>query len=147
MSLYMKYEGNKCVKYSDSDIYRNTGLKIYWLMHEKEEYPRYWMGQLDPLSYCASVYGAQGFEAEYVGVIWGRDLVWRSGKWEVNPGVITDYVGGQSSLMNIARRDKRRAYQLLVNRYIILLTRGTKGVYVFPEDRETYEHLIKQISM
>jgi len=134
------------LKYSDLDIYKGLNLEIYWLMDEKEEYPRYWMGELDPLKYCASVYGAQGFEAEYVGVIWGRDLVWRSNKWDVNPEVITDYLGGSDSLMKIAWRDKQRAYKLLVNRYIVLLTRGIKGVYIFPEDRETYEHLSKQLS-
>ncbi|OYT40265.1 MAG: ATP-binding protein [Desulfurococcales archaeon ex4484_58] len=139
--LCMKYRGGRCIKYSDLDIYRDTGLEIYWLMDEKEEYPRYWMGLLDPLKYCASVYGAQGFEAEYVGVIWGRDLVWRNSRWEVNPDVITDYVGGKDSLKQIARRDKNRAYKLLVNRYIILLTRGTKGTYVFFEDNETREYI------
>jgi len=144
--LCMEYRSGRCEKYSDLDIYKDLGLEIYWLMDEREEYPRYWMGELDPLKYCASVYGAQGFEAEYVGVIWGRDLVWREGKWVVNPDAITDYVGGRYSLAEIARRDEQRAYQLLVNRYIVLLTRGTKGVYVFPEDRETREHLAEQVS-
>ncbi len=141
--LCMKYDRKekKCIKYSDLDIYRGTGLKIYWLMDEREEYPRYWMGYLDPLKYCASVYGAQGFEAEYVGVIWGRDLIWRNNGWVVNPDVITDYVGGKYSLKKIARRDKARAYKLLVNRYLILLTRGTKGVYVFFEDTITRDHV------
>ncbi len=99
-------------------------------MDEKTEYPAYWMGKLDPLSYCASVYGAQGFEVEYVGVVWGRDLIWR-GKWTVNPGPITDNVGGNNSLASIARRNRERALFLLRNRYLILLTRGTKRVYVF----------------
>ncbi len=145
--LCRKYRNGKCVERSDLNIYRGTNLRIYWLMHEREEYPRYWMGLLDPLSFCASVYGAQGFEAEYVGVVWGRDLVWRNGRWEVNPSVITDYVGGRDSLRSIARRDRGRAYRLLVNRYMVLLTRGTKGVYVFAEDEETSKHLIKQAEL
>jgi len=144
--LCRKYYGFRCVEYSDLNIYSNTGLKIYWLMDEKNEYPRYWMGELgDPLKYCASVYGAQGFETEYVGVIWGRDFIWRSGKWEVNPNVITDYVGDEYSLKNIAQKDRERARELLINRYKILLTRGMKGVYVFFEDKETYEHIRKQL--
>jgi len=70
--LCKKMAGGRCVEYSDLDIYKDSGFEIYWLMDEKNEYPSYWMGQMDPLAYCTSVYGAQGFEAEYVGVIWGE---------------------------------------------------------------------------
>jgi len=132
------------LEYSDLDIYKGKGIKIYWLMHEKEEYPRYWMGELDPLEYRASVYGAQGFEAEYVGVVWGRDLIWRDG-WVVNPEPITDNVGGPYSLKTIAQRDKLRALRLLKNRYLILLTRGTRGVYLFFEDKETERYVLSRL--
>jgi hypothetical protein len=63
-------------------------------MHERVEYPRYRNGELDPLKYCSLVYGAQVFDAHYVGVVWGRDLIWRNNVWTVNPDPITDYVGG-----------------------------------------------------
>ncbi len=141
--LCKKYrtERRRCVEYSDLDIYKGLGLEIYWLMDEKTEYPKYWMRELDPLKYCASVYGAQGFEAEYVGVVWGRDLIWREDGWVVNPEVITDNVGGPRSLAHIARRDPERALQLLKNRYLILLTRGTKGVYIYFEDKKTKEYV------
>lgn len=135
----------KCIK-SDLDIYKNTNLRIYWLMDEKTEYPQYWMGQIDPLSRCASVYGVQGFEAEYVGVIWGRDLVWRNKSWTVNSEPITDNVGGRHSLLKIARKDKERALALLKNRYLIMLTRGTKGVYIFFEDEETKNYIKSMLS-
>ncbi|QKR00887.1 DUF2075 domain-containing protein [Metallosphaera tengchongensis] len=134
---------DKKVEVSDLDIYKGVDLKsvvgkdkIYWLMNAKTEYPHYWRtgGGIDR---CASVYGVQGFEAEYVGVVWGRDLVWRGGQWVVNPDPITDYVGGNKSLEKTARRDKGRALQLLRNRYYVMLTRGIKGVYVFAEDEET----------
>ncbi|MHB9301521.1 DNA/RNA helicase domain-containing protein [Thermofilum pendens] len=115
---------------------------VTWLMDEKEEYPKYWCGELgNPLTRCASVYGAQGFEADYVGVVWGRDMVWRCGPlgcgWSVNPDAITDYVGGQYSLEKLARKDPGKALELLKNRYYIMLTRGIKGTYIYPEDGET----------
>ncbi len=125
---------------SNLDIYKGLNIKVYWLMDEKAEYPVYWMGRMDPLSRCASVYGAQGFEAEYVGVVWGRDLIWR-GEWIVNPDAITDYIGNRYSLRSLAKVDPKKALKLLKNRYLILLTRGTKGAYVFFEDRETKEHV------
>jgi len=130
----------RCVERSDLEIYRGLGLDVYWLMDEKTEYPRYWSGGLDPLAYCASVYGAQGFEAEHVGVVWGRDLVWR-GRWTVNPRVITDDVGGDKSLKKIAQTDRERALLLLRNRYLILLTRATKSVHLFVEDAETRDYI------
>lgn len=130
----------KCKESSDLDIYKDLGIEIYWLMDEKKEYPMYWMGKLDPLKYCASVYGAQGFEAEYVGVIWGRDLIWRDG-WMVNPDPITDNIGNENSLASLAKKNKSRALELLKNRYLILLTRGTKGTYVFFEDDRTRKYV------
>ena len=51
---------------------------ISWLMDETTEYPQYWIEGKDALKKCASVYGAQGFEADYAGVIWGKDLIWRN---------------------------------------------------------------------
>ncbi|BCS93285.1 DNA/RNA helicase domain-containing protein [Metallosphaera javensis (ex Sakai et al. 2022)] len=127
---------------SGFSLYRNVDLRnvvgrdrITWLMDPKKDYPLYWTRRSD-LSRCASVYGAQGFEASYVGVVWGRDLVWRGG-WSIDPGPITDDVGGRHSLKRLASRDPKRALELLKNRYYIMLTRGIKGVYIFPEDRET----------
>ncbi|QGA53838.1 DUF2075 domain-containing protein [Sulfolobus sp. E5-1-F] len=125
---------------SGFELYKNTGLKIKWLMDEKTEYPKYWKGELDPLTYCASVYGAQGFEADYVGVVWGRDMIWRNG-WTVNPDPITDYVGHRNSLKKIAKEDKAKALELLKNRYYVMLTRGIRGVYLFFEDQRTGEHV------
>ncbi|AAK41569.1 DUF2075 domain-containing protein [Saccharolobus solfataricus] len=125
---------------SGFDLYKNTSLRVKWLMDEKTEYPKYWRGELDPLQYCASVYGAQGFEADYVGVVWGRDMIWRD-SWTVNPDLtpITDYVGGRDSLKKVLKRHKTKALKLLKNRYYIMLTRGIRGVYLFFEDRQTGE--------
>ena len=129
-----------CEEYSDLDIYKGLELEVYWLMDERTEYPDYWMGKLDPLKYCASIYGAQGFEAEYVGVIWCRDLIWRNG-WKVNPKPITDNIGNTFSLAKLARSNPKQALKLLKNRYLILLTRGTKGTFIFFEDFETAEYV------
>ncbi|AWR98550.1 DUF2075 domain-containing protein [Metallosphaera hakonensis] len=131
---------------SGFDLYKNVNIRIKWLMDEKVEYPKYWRGELDPLGYCASVYGAQGFEADYVGVVWGRDMIWRD-SWTVDPSPITDYVGGGNSLSKIAKRDKDRALKLLKNRYYVMLTRGIRGVYIFFEDYQTGEKMKQLINV
>jgi DUF2075 family protein len=122
---------------SGLSVYRNLGVDVYWLMDEKHEYPKYWIGRLNPLEYCASVYGAQGLEADYVGVVWGRDLVRRGQRWSVDFQAITDKVGGKLSLRSIAKKDQEKALNLLLNRYYVLLTRGIRGTYVFFEDDAT----------
>ena len=115
--------------------------EIKWLMDPKTEYPQYWMGiHNDPFKYCASIYGSQGFETDFVGLIWGEDLVWRN-KWVVQPNKITDNIGGRSSLKNVCLKNPDKGKEMLFNRYRILLTRGMKGTYVYFEDAETFDHM------
>ena len=123
------------------NIYKDANIHVEWLMDERKEYPRYWSTKKRELNKCASVYGAQGFEAEYVGVVWGRDLIWR-GRWEINPSVITDNVGGNKyGLKSIAMKNREKALELLKNRYYVMLTRAIKGVYLFFEDERTKEFI------
>ncbi|BCU71523.1 DNA/RNA helicase domain-containing protein [Stygiolobus caldivivus] len=72
------------------------------------------------------------------------------GGWTFDPDPITDYIG-RNSLMKIAKKckDKKcreKVLALLRNRYYVMLTRGTKGVYVFFEDKSTEEAVEKLIS-
>lgn len=113
--------------------------EIKWLMDPKTEYPPYWIENKEPLKYCASIYGCQGFESDYIGLIWGEDLVWRDG-WTVQPEMIKDNIGGKYSLKHLSVSDPDKAKKLLINRYRILITRGMKGTYVYFEDAQTYEH-------
>ncbi|SJK84809.1 NERD domain protein [Cuniculiplasma divulgatum] len=115
--------------------------EIKWLMDPKTEYPQYWMGlHENPFKYCASIYGSQGFETDYVGLIWGEDLVWRD-KWVVQPEKITDTIGGRSSIKSVCKSNPERGKEMLFNRYRILLTRGMKGTSVYFEDADTFDHM------
>lgn len=125
---------------SGLDIYKGTGLDVYWLMDPKTEYPAYWSGRMNPLERCASVYGSQGFETQFAGLVWGRDMIWRNG-WIVNEGPITDNIGYNHSLKRLSKKEPHRALKLLQNRYYIMLTRGIRGIDLFFEDQETGEHV------
>jgi len=102
-------------------------------MDEREQYPRYWYkGESNKLTHCASIYGCQGLEADYVGVIWGRDFVYRNGGWELGENCEDDV--GRPSLKRLFERAKNGdekardlALKLLINRYRIFLTRGIHG--------------------
>ena len=125
---------------SGLDIYKGTGLDVYWLMDPKTEYPAYWSGKMNPLERCASVYGSQGFETQFAGLVWGRDMIWRNG-WYVNESSITDNIGYNYSLKRLSKTDPGKALKLLQNRYYIMLTRGIRGIDLFFEDQQTGEHV------
>jgi DUF2075 family protein len=126
---------------SGFDHYKGKNLEIYWLMDAKTQYPAFWYKkQSNELTHCASIYGCQGFEADYVGVVWGRDLVWRNGQWELGPNC-EDTIGDPSLKELFKKRDRESALPLLVNRYRIFLTRGIHGAYVYCEDAETAQQL------
>jgi len=128
--------------------YKGLDIRIYWLMDPKTEYPSYWLtNKSNELTHCASIYGCQGFEADYVGVIWGRDLVWRQNGWQLGDNC-EDYVGNPSlkEIIEKAKKGDKQsealAIEFLKNRYRILLTRGILGTYVYCEDDETLNYLL-----
>jgi len=75
------------------------------------------------------IYTAQGFEFDYVGVIFGTDLVYRHG---------AGWVGNQTeSYDTVVTRAGDRFIDLVKNTYRVLLTRGMKGCFVYFADKET----------
>ena len=77
------------------------------------------------------VYSAQGFEFDRVGVIWGEDLVWRSGQWVSQKKKSFDRPVKSSSEMT----------RLVRNAYRVLLTRGMKETRLLVLDPETRQHV------
>jgi len=79
------------------------------------------------------VYTAQGFEFDYVGVIFGQDLVYRfaTQTWQGQPDFCFD---------TVVKRGGDRLVELLKHSYRVLLTRGLKGCYVFFVDKETRDY-------
>jgi uncharacterized protein len=89
----------------------------------------YWAYDSGGLDQVGCIYTAQGFEFDYVGVIWGRDLRYEPG---------TGWVGDRA-VSNDApvKRAKERFLALVKNTYRVLLSRGMKGCFVYFEDPET----------
>jgi hypothetical protein len=78
------------------------------------------------------IYSAQGFEFDRVGVIWGPDLVWRSGAWVAQPASSHDLP---------VKRSGEAMLGLVRNAYRILLTRGAKETMLLCLDDETRRHV------
>lgn len=89
----------------------------------------FWAHDAGGLEQVGCIYTAQGFEFDYVGVIWGRDLRYEPG---------TGWVGDRT-VSNDApvKKSKDRFLDLVKNTYRVLLSRGMKGCYVYFEDPET----------
>ena len=97
-----------------------------------------WATHPKGLNQVGCVYTAQGFEFDYVGVIWGRDLRW-------DPATI-DWTGDLShSHDSIVKRSGERFTDLVKRTYRVLLTRGLKGCYVFLGDARTAERMVASV--
>ncbi len=86
-----------------------------------------------------SIYTIQGFEFEYVGVIFGKDLVYDQGKgeWAGHP---------ENSADSVVKRSKETFLQNVKNTYRVLMTRGMKGCYVYFLDKDTKEFVQSRIN-
>ncbi|MBI2607593.1 MAG: DUF2075 domain-containing protein [Candidatus Doudnabacteria bacterium] len=80
-----------------------------------------------------TVYTAQGFEFEYIGVIIGNDLVYDrvTKKWKAIP---------ENSYDKAVVRNNQELTQHLKHVYRVLLSRAHKGVYVYFMDKNTEEY-------
>jgi hypothetical protein len=97
-----------------------------------------WAHDPNGLNQVGCVYTAQGFEFDYVGVIFGLDLVFDpwTGKWLGDP---------QNSADPIVRRSKGAFLDLVKNTYRVLLSRGIKGCYVYFMDENTRNFVISRM--
>jgi DUF2075 family protein len=83
------------------------------------------------------IYSAQGFEFDYVGVIFGKDLRWDP---ESNTWVIDLQESRDQGFKNGLRRDDELALEKLKHIYRVLSTRGMKGTYFYFLDEATRRH-------
>lgn len=100
----------------------------------------YWATDPGGLEQVGCIYTAQGFEYDYAGVVFGRDLVWRPRKgWVGQPEFSRDSIvkrGGE--------KDPASYAALVKNAYRVLLTRGLQGCYVYFQDDQTRDFLLSR---
>lgn len=126
---------------------RFGGWRAPWIerteQHATPTNSRYTKWATDDAYYAqvGSIYSAQGFEFDYIGLIFGDDLVWRDGRWVADIGKNKD---------SVFKRDLKStggdAAEHLRNIYRVLLTRGMKGTFVFFLDQETRRHFEELMS-
>ena len=89
-----------------------------------------WAYEAGGVDQVGCVYTAQGFEFDYVGVIFGSDL-----RYELDRQAWTGDPTGSCDA--VVKRSKDRFVDLVKNTYRVLLSRGLKGCYVYFMDRDT----------
>src|SRR5439155_12613898 len=100
----------------------------------------FWANDPAGIEQVGCVYTAQGFEYDYAGVIFGRDLVWRPRKgWIGQPEYSQDTIVKRG-----AKQDPDRFTELVKNTYRVLLTRGLRGCYVHFEDEATRDFVLSR---
>ncbi len=95
-----------------------------------------WAETEDGESQVGCIYSAQGFEFTRIGVIWGRDLVWRGDRWIAQPNESQD---------RPVKAPSADTLTLVRNAYRVLLTRGLQETRLLVLDEETRGHVEKSL--
>jgi len=103
----------------------------------------FWASDPGGVDQVGCVYTAQGFEFDYVGVVFGRDLVYRGRQgWVGQPEFSHDSV-----VKGAAKDSLERFTELVKQTYRVLLTRGLKGCYVHFEDAQTRDFVLSRLEI
>jgi hypothetical protein len=91
----------------------------------------FWASDPGGIDQIGCIYTAQGFEFDYAGVLFGRDLVYdpATSAWVGRPACSHDRV--------VRTRSGARFIDNVKNAYRVLLTRGMQGCYVYFDDPAT----------
>lgn len=109
-----------------------------------------WIIQPDSVTEVGCIHTCQGLEIDYVGVIIGPDLIARNGKIitvpEARASTDKSIHGWKKLMEKDPETTKKRLDLIIKNTYRTLMTRGTKGCYVYFTDKETGEYFKKHLS-
>jgi hypothetical protein len=97
-----------------------------------------WATDPNGIDQIGCVYNIQGFELDYIGVIWGRDL-----RYDLDRQL---WIGDKAqSADSVVKRSKDKFVDLVKNTYRVLLSRGMKGCYVYFMDKDTERYVRSRI--
>ena len=101
---------------------------------------------VDPNSFeqVGCIHSTQGLEFDYVGIIIGKDLLFRHGIVVTDKNAVAQS-DGSSGVRKCS--DIVLCNRIIRNTYRTLLSRGQKGCFVYCEDEELREYLKKRIAL
>ena len=101
---------------------------------------------VDPNSFeqVGCIHSTQGLEFDYVGIIIGKDLIYRHGIIMTNK----DAVAKSDSSSGVRKcNDHMLCNKIIRNTYRTLLSRGQKGCFVYCEDEALRDYLKERIKL
>ena len=117
----------------DGSLVKDVKIGDFEMPWEKKN--EFWKWATDPsgMEQVGTIYTSQGFEFDYIGVIFGKDLVYdlTKQKWIVKP---------ENSHDTMVTRNNTDLAMHLKNVYRVLMSRAHKGVYVYFMDKATEEY-------
>lgn len=103
-----------------------------------------WIGSKNAPEEVGSIYTVQGDDLNYVGVIIGKDLIYRNGRLVFNRDAYADSGAMKRNQRQVANNEKISEKDLLeqvLRTYRVLLNRAVKGVYIYACDDELRDYL------
>jgi len=123
----------------DGSLVNDVKIDDFEMPWEKKDQFWRWATDDSGMEQVGTVYTAQGFEFDYIAVIFGNDLIYnlKNNKWESVPGKSFDsqVIRNNSNLTNH-----------LKNVYRVLLSRAHKGVYVYFMNKDTEKYFKSHMS-
>lgn len=112
------------------------GLEMPW--EKKDEFWK-WATDNSGMDQVGTVYTAQGFEFDYIGVIFGNDVVFDKTK--------NDWISiPKNSHDSMVTRNNIDLTKHLKHVYRVLMSRAHKGVYIYFMDKDTENYFRKSLS-
>jgi len=117
----------------DGSLVNDVKIGEFEMPWEKKNQFWKWATDDSGMEQVGTVYTAQGFEFDYIGVIFGNDLVYglKDNKWKAIP---------TNSHDSQVKRNNPALVDHLKNVYRVLMSRAHKGVYVYFMDKDTEKY-------
>ncbi|MDP3093576.1 MAG: DUF2075 domain-containing protein [bacterium] len=117
----------------DGSLVNDVKIGSFEMPWEKKDQFWKWATDNSGMEQVGTVYTAQGFEFDYIAVIFGKDLVFDpvANKWRAVP---------ENSYDTQVKRNNPNLTNHLKNVYRVLFSRAHKGVYVYFMDKDTEKY-------
>jgi DUF2075 family protein len=136
-----------------------SGLSFYWRKKARDKtttvYKQDYDFEIDGYHYCwnddfnatnfitkdesldkiGCIYTAQGHDLNYAGVIFGKDITYNPNTKRI------EYHVDEFIDTNSRSNDKNKTIQNIINAYLVLLTRGMYGTYIYAVDKNLRDYI------
>ena len=110
-----------------------------------------WLIKPESVKEIGCIHTCQGLEVDYIGVIVGKDLIYRDGNILVDPSkrstMDKSIAGYKRRMKETPEETKALVKAIIKNTYRTLMSRGMKGCYVYFVDKETEAYFKTKIDV